>query len=1231
MNAAIEVGGNGNSWNTAYKTLEKAIRVVNPTKQNPAEIWVARGVYKPTDGLHENLADDRSISFELKSHLTIRGGFRGNEKSLDERTFTNDEPDPETNTTQLNQTVLSGDIGVRQLNPFLTQTSSPAELTSEFLNHRGLKDNSFNVILAQNVDGVKLENIVIANGYAGKNGRLTSEIKHLSVPVQFEVSELLDEVIASRRLGAPSNGDISKAFTTILESSIGKQQLHNYLRSKLDRLQFGRDLINRVAGGGMYIENSGRNSSRGVELEKCRFINNFTQGYGAGIALKHSNMVMLNSAFENNYSVHMGGAIFSETSFTYFGGVHFQGNYSYTSGGAVAYRTIPFDEFKFTGIIPNKQTILYKLLGRSNAANKLSPSESYQPTDLEEEDVAIGGTGLTVDTEFWNNGFEGIEFTTDLAVSGLKLAGITEENRGDTTFNGIRFSIARFIQQYGGKQGSAGNMAVYEAAVIGLNVSNFYVQTARGDRPHNDYSRTLNDITTFVNSYMTPSGIAMSILFKLNKDMDLLSPSKEDLNEIADTAHRFTATNMALSFVRKCEFLENISVSGGAISAFYQPLEIDRTKIQNNAAFFRGGGISIDFYSDILLKNSVINDGFASLGSAVSANDNVQVIGVNNTIRNNQGDHRGYAVESSMNSVVKIANSILWDNKNSIHPTGGADLNALRKGDLENDSHWRELTGIIDLVSSNVQSLHSISEGTSIIRPTSLSTANNNKHFRAPPYGSAFQFGYGILFDNGLKNRHSAGNISINPNFVTEFTFSVDSPMINAGSNYEIKHGFVQGDTEDIYNLPRIQDGTVDMGAVEGGKVGNRIYVDDTATGSGSGSSWGNAITELSYALLLAKQRVADQLAREDDHIGVEIFIAEGVYKPFENGQYSREFFFDIPQYVQLYGGFRGTESGLEERLFESNSNGGNSKKTQYQTILSGDIGVPNDPTDNCKTVVLVESPGWVILDGLIIRDGYDSHPFSDGAGLVLNNVEAYDVIDGEEVFISGPVVSHCVIENNYAGRDGGGLFIGDHVGTDISQCIFSGNTAGNRGGGVFAKNRLIFTNCEFNDNQAKHGGGMSVIGLSDDSISLESCLFSGNVASGSTATGAALFVDTEGYFNLEYSTVVGNQIDSNADDMTGGVGVWFDGSTNGNLFIGSSIFWENEIVGTGNNQPGIQHQQIYFGDAETHNIYNNIIPGHDETVFGANVALGSRNLDLDPYFVDPAPTITGYRHFLQP
>jgi hypothetical protein len=87
-------GGNGQSWATACNNLRDAFFIA----ESGDEIWVAAGIYKPTDETDNKT--DRYKSFILKNGVSVYGGFKGTENRREQRDWIK------------NQTILSGDIGV---------------------------------------------------------------------------------------------------------------------------------------------------------------------------------------------------------------------------------------------------------------------------------------------------------------------------------------------------------------------------------------------------------------------------------------------------------------------------------------------------------------------------------------------------------------------------------------------------------------------------------------------------------------------------------------------------------------------------------------------------------------------------------------------------------------------------------------------------------------------------------------------------------------------------------------------------------------------------------------------------------------------------------------------------------------------------------------------------------------------------------------------------------------
>jgi predicted outer membrane repeat protein len=80
----------GESWRSAFSDLQEAIDAASTN--GGGEVWVKAGIYTPA-------GVSRNGTFKLKPNVTIYGGFRGRETTLQQRNF------------KANRTTLSGDIG----------------------------------------------------------------------------------------------------------------------------------------------------------------------------------------------------------------------------------------------------------------------------------------------------------------------------------------------------------------------------------------------------------------------------------------------------------------------------------------------------------------------------------------------------------------------------------------------------------------------------------------------------------------------------------------------------------------------------------------------------------------------------------------------------------------------------------------------------------------------------------------------------------------------------------------------------------------------------------------------------------------------------------------------------------------------------------------------------------------------------------------------------------------
>lgn len=242
------------------------------------------------------------------------------------------------------------------------------------------------------------------------------------------------------------------------------------------------------------------------------------------------------------------------------------------------------------------------------------------------------------------------------------------------------------------------------------------------------------------------------------------------------------------------------------------------------------------------------------------------------------------------------------------------------------------------------------------------------------------------------------------------------------------------------------------------------IYVDDAAP-DGDGSSWARAFCDLNFAL-------------EQAAAGSQIWVTKGVYTPTDSPD--RSVAFVMKEGVDIYGGFSGTETTLEERNWAANV-----------TVLSGDIGEKGDPSDNSYHVVFGASDS--LLDGFVIQDGMASGNFDHGRGggllcdrkaspkILNSSFKSNQAKEGGAIAIIGyaaPVMENCTISANNA-RSGGGILFrtgpdNRGPGTRLIDVELMNNTAEDRGGAVYIDYGAWadFTRCTLSGNTSTGNGG---------------------------------------------------------------------------------------------------------------------------------------------------------------
>ena len=316
------------------------------------------------------------------------------------------------------------------------------------------------------------------------------------------------------------------------------------------------------------------------------------------------------------------------------------------------------------------------------------------------------------------------------------------------------------------------------------------------------------------------------------------------------------------------------------------------------------------------------------------------------------------------------------------------------------------------------------------------------------------------------------------------------------------------------------------------------IYVDQTATGVNNGSDWTNAYTNLQTAIA---------------NIGsnTTINVAQGVYYPTTTTD--RTISFNIPRDKKLFGGFP--------------AGGGTKNPDLYPTILSGDIGTIDDNTDNSYHVVFFNGTSYSTeIDGFIIEKGYadgSGSNESNGGGILILTADSGD---------SNAYIRNCIIRNNYAAGDGGGIFVSKRA--EIYNCKIYSNQADSSGGGLsISTNGRIYNSYIVNNKSVNLGGGIKITGINSAPKAIN-CV----IANNESTNGAGAYL-SDGYLNN--CTIVNN----------GGNGVYFGsyGSTSNGIIWGNSTYQITQIASN-----------------NSHQIENNII--QDISTTGTNIGISSAN-----------------------
>ncbi len=256
----------GSSWANASSDLQA---IINASSANN-EIWIAAGIYKPTQDAFGNLnpTDLRERTFHLKDSVKIYGGFIGNETILSQRDFIT------------NLTILNGDFNG---NDVISGSGMALTIT-------GNTENAYHVVISVGDSAATLvDGLVISGG--NSNGSGTS---------------FIESITTSRVEGGGLNLTSSKTTIThcTFEHNAGNQGAGLNCTNSAATVSYCNLKNNKSTntGGGMRV------LIATARITNCNFTGNFSAKGGA-LVIASSSSIVSHCTFQQNFSSADGGAI----------------------------------------------------------------------------------------------------------------------------------------------------------------------------------------------------------------------------------------------------------------------------------------------------------------------------------------------------------------------------------------------------------------------------------------------------------------------------------------------------------------------------------------------------------------------------------------------------------------------------------------------------------------------------------------------------------------------------------------------------------------------------------------------------------------------------------------------------------------------------------------------------------------------------------------------------------
>ncbi len=978
--------GDGSSWESAFGNLQAAIQ--NAVRGD--EIWVANGIYNADE-------TDRLSSFFLKGGVKLYGGFSGSETLLSERNW------------RVNRTVLSGNLGD------LNSTS----------------DNTIHIIecdLAP-VDSAWIDGVIIqdgnANVWSGLGGYGAAILAKSGV---LSLNNIWIRDNISDRSGSAvynTGADITMTNTIMSQNhsygSLGSTVLHDKGKTRL---------INCV------VANNEGDYTGGL------------YGYGTDPALEATNSIICNNHGErgadNTYKAKVRYSLVGEE---YYGDGNITGNPLFFDAENGDYRVSVMSPAINAGINdPIPTNIKTDMAGGKRILQDVVDMGCFEggvvvpvvkgPHELEIIKGVFLGTDVTFEwalpegyenesfdsyrLEYWSDPADktvveaimDLTYTTKLSngteyqwkVIGMKGA---EEFPSQVTSFSLTHEYAIKV-----KEGSSGYGDRWDYAFG--NLQDAINKAVRGD-----------EIWIAQGTYYPSETGVRSDAFTISKQIKLyggfkgsevyledrrLAPEKTILSgDIGvkdvrnDNCYAIVVGNLPGKDTLLIDgltieqtFSDTWSEGKGALTFNNGHLALRNSVIRNNQSGREGGGVYLNNSTSELVNCMIVNNKANSGGGVYAESSTLRV---KNSLLTRNEANSGSAI-NGWSSDEYITNSIIWGNSGdeplpyiynvtysiaNKSGTGNSNVDPLFV-DAENGNYRLQPNSpainagtnkaIPDDVRCDLDGIGRVSWATVDMGPYEASYPKTVRPADKSPERPSGVLGYTWTLGADIDG------VTPDPNLMdaTEYKMSFKSwdiddeakvyeDLQNIGYwgmlsfNFDYRQGYqwkvgVQTDAYTYWS----DTSTFYIGGE------SPLYVKEGATGNGS--SWDNAFGTIKEALDAAIK-------------GDEIWIANGTYNVTSDN--NREATLNVSSYLALYGGFNGTEVQRYERF---NSNG--------HTIISGDIGVKNDASDNTKHIISMAGSAEQAIEGVVI-DGLtisDANSGTENGGAIQSKYASYKVLN---------------------------------------------------------------------------------------------------------------------------------------------------------------------------------------------------------------------------------------------